>query len=354
MVVQRQNRGVELLDSGRQGQRPGRARDKLEFELSQFLKDVQDRASSSSRSRSSVGEQRKRVVDQLQLLQERGSSCARSSRQGTRSPGPGPVSDVPGVAAGCPVVRGGDSGCCSRRTASRSSAPRPMRRWRSTPRIPGPPTTPGPWRSRCRPRSRRPRRPGFADGCYDLLLILSQAVPTRPRACGSSTGRSGFARSRRPRTTSAAPSASSARATSPAGTARIEKPSQLEPVTALDYFLNGRELVLRRRFADAIRPSNTAVQADPDQTSAHLLLAVCYLNMRPEAVERRPGPVSTPASGAIPTWSGLYLMRALVSGEEGNQALEQGSPGAPDERRPPSRQDAKEPIVPRRPTTARP
>ena len=51
----------------------------------------------------------------------------------------------------------------------------------------------------------------------------------RPKDCGSSTGRSGFARRRPPRTTSAAPSASSARATWRAGTARIKKPAGSSP-----------------------------------------------------------------------------------------------------------------------------
>ena len=66
------------------------------------------------------------------------------------------------------------------------------------------------------------------DGCYDLLLILSQAA-NPPRACGSSTGRCGLPPERRPHTTSAAPIASSARATSRAATARIKPPRSSSP-----------------------------------------------------------------------------------------------------------------------------
>ena len=101
-------------------------------------------------------------------------------------------------------------------------------------------------------------------------------------------------------------------------------------MTALDFFLSGRELVLRRRFADAVRPLNSALQADPEKTSAHLLLAVCYLNMQPKALSQARTSLTT-CIRSHRDLVGLYLMRALVSGEEGNQALEKIAQAHPDE-----------------------
>ena len=116
-------------------------------------------------------------------------------------------------------------------------------------------------------------------------------------------------------------------------------------MTALDYFLNGRELVLRRRFADAVRPLNSALQADPENTSAHLLLAVCYLNMQPKALSQARTSLTT-CIRSHRDLVALYLMRALVAGEEGNQALEKIAQSHPDEAEAARlRQDAKEAIT---------
>ena len=74
-VVQLQNRGLNLLA------RADRANDRdeleqAEFELSQFLKDVKDQPKLEPIALQ-VGERRKRVVDQLHLLQERAAQAAR-------------------------------------------------------------------------------------------------------------------------------------------------------------------------------------------------------------------------------------------------------------------------------------
>ena len=58
------------------------------------------------------------------------------------------------------------------------------------------------------------------------------------------------------------------------------------------------------------------MQRDLDQTSAHLLLAVCYLNMRP----KRLSAARTSLNACIrshPDLVGLYLLRASIFGEEG-------------------------------------
>ena len=101
-------------------------------------------------------------------------------------------------------------------------------------------------------------------------------------------------------------------------------------MTPLDYFLNGRELVLHRQFADAVRPLNSALEPDPDHTSAHLLLAVCYLDMQPRALSQARTSLTT-CIRSHPDLVALYLLRALVAGEEGNQAREKIAQSHPDE-----------------------
>jgi eukaryotic-like serine/threonine-protein kinase len=183
-----------------------------------------------------------------------------------------------------------------------------------------------------------------ADACYDLLLIRSQAA--KP-----AEGLRILDRAVRPR-----PEATAAyhrrraecleRAGDLAGRDRENRhASRIAPVTAMDYFLNGRELFLRRRFADAVRPLNSALQLDPEQTSAHLLLAVCYINMRPQGLSQARTSLTT-CINAHRELMGLYLMRALVSGQEGNQALEKIAQSHPDEEEAARlRQEAKEAIT---------
>jgi eukaryotic-like serine/threonine-protein kinase len=158
------------------------------------------------------------------------------------------------------------------------------------------------------------------DSCYDLLLIRSQAaddpaeglrildraVRLRPEA----TAAYHFRRAE-----------CLERAGDRAGRDRENRAAELiKPVTAMDFFLSGRELALRRQFADAIGPLNAAVQDDPEQTSAHLLLALCYLNIHPKGLSQ----ARTSLNMCIKSHRdvmGLYLMRALVAGEEGNQVV---------------------------------
>ena len=172
----------------------------------------------SSRSARRVEAKQKWVGERLEA--QRLSAGGRA----TRSRGPRTLSEVPGPEPGRPVVRDG------LRSAEREG---PIRE------APGL----GPCRAdHLRPGSGGVRRgldpggavagrvAGYREGQGGRRLLQPALDPiaggrSRPRDCGSSTGRSGFARRRPPRTTAAAPSASSARATSRAGTARIEKPA---------------------------------------------------------------------------------------------------------------------------------
>src|SRR5262249_15159747 len=114
------------------------------------------------------------------------------------------------------------------------------------------------------------------EGCYDLLLIRAQAAD--PAEGLRILDR---AKHLHPAATAAYHRRRAdclARAGDLAGRDReLRAAAQFPPVTPLDHFLNGRELVFRRQFAEAVRPLRRAIQLDPDQTSAHLLLAVAHL-----------------------------------------------------------------------------
>ena len=160
------------------------------------------------------------------------------------------------------------------------------------------------------------------DGCYDLLLILTQeddaaeglkildrAIHLRPQATAAyhlrradCLGRSGDI-SGRDRETRAA--------------------EQTGPETALDYLLNGRELAFRGRFDEAITSLNMALQRDLDQTSAHLLLADLLPQQGTQTPERRqdqPGRLHQDQSGH---GGALPVARLDLSGKK------EARPGAP-------------------------
>jgi serine/threonine protein kinase/Flp pilus assembly protein TadD len=160
------------------------------------------------------------------------------------------------------------------------------------------------------------QRAAIREGCYDLLLILSQAAeqPAEGLRLLDRAARL------RPETTAAYHLRRAdclERAGDPAGRDRERRAAAaIKPATAPDYLLQGRELAWRRDFAAAIRSLNRAIELDPAQTSVHLLLAVCDLNVLP----KRPGEARTSLNACIgrhPDLVGLYLLRALASGEEG-------------------------------------
>jgi tetratricopeptide (TPR) repeat protein/tRNA A-37 threonylcarbamoyl transferase component Bud32 len=157
------------------------------------------------------------------------------------------------------------------------------------------------------------------DGCYHLLLILSQAAddPAMGLRILDRAARL------RPEPTAAyhlRRAECLERAGDLAGRDRESREAQERaPATPLDYFLNGRELASRGRFDEAIGLLQTAVQRDLGQTSANLLLAVCYSNVRP----RQLGAAMTNLDACIrshPDLVGLYLLRASIFGVQGSQA----------------------------------
>ena len=175
----------------------------------------------------------------------------------------------------------------------------------------------------------RAERSQVAEGCYDLLLdlsqhvepaaglrVLDQAVRLHPEPTAAFHLRRADCL---------------ARQGDQAGRDREEQLARkFPPVSALDHYLVGREHYLRREFPEALSALDTAVRLDPDQTGAQLLLALSEYNVRP----KRLGEARYNLGAVIhshPDLPGLYLLRALIQGEEGVQALATVDPQRPGE-----------------------
>ena len=94
--------------------------------------------------------------------------------------------------------------------------------------------------------------------------------------------------------------------------------SKLKPSTAFDHLLIGREQSARRQNREAIRSYLTAIQLDPNQLGAQLLLARLYFQT--DRYSEAKNSLNTCIHEA-PDLLGLYVFRALVSGEQGFQLL---------------------------------
>jgi tetratricopeptide (TPR) repeat protein len=173
-------------------------------------------------------------------------------------------------------------------------------------------------------------RARIIDGCYDLLLLLSQAVEPAPgrkildRAAALRPGPTAAYHLRR--------ADALARSGDAGGRKREEGLArQRPPATALDNFLIGREHLLAGQLPEATVALETATRLDPDQSAAHLLLAVASLNSEPKRLNE--ARVSLDACIRLhPGLVGLYLLRARVHGEEGNRARPGIDPRRPGER----------------------
>ena len=166
------------------------------------------------------------------------------------------------------------------------------------------------------------------EGCYDLLLILSEVeAPAQGLKLLDCAARL------HPEPTTAYHELRAfclGRTNDKAGQAREELLARsTKPTRAFDNLLIGREKFARgqRRgrghltpgdFREAIRSAESALQLDPNQLGAHLLLAVVQYN------SGRFSEAKTSLNacfGTAPELLGLYLFRARISGDEGSQAL---------------------------------
>ena len=172
-------------------------------------------------------------------------------------------------------------------------------------------------------------RTHVVDGCYDLLLLLSQAV--KPADGMRILDR---AVRLRPEPTAAYHLRRAdclARSGDRTGREREANLAQRRPpVTPLDHFLIGREHFQRRELTEAIISLDAAVRLDPDQTAAHLLLALCDYNVQPKRLNEARNSLGI-CIRAHPELPGLYLLRALFYGEEGNETLARIDPRRPEE-----------------------
>ena len=154
-------------------------------------------------------------------------------------------------------------------------------------------------------------------GCVDLLSMLSDAVePAERLKVLDSTLRLRSAPTAAYHLRKAALLFQSG---DKAGYTREEQIARaLPPATALDHLLIGREQLARAQYPDAIHSAQAAIRLDKDQLGAHLILAVA--RFKTERFGDARASLNTCIETA-PDLLGLYLMRTVVLGEEGNRAL---------------------------------
>ena len=173
--------------------------------------------------------------------------------------------------------------------AARGCATRPARRLAVYARDPKADEDAGAWPRRsptCSPDAEKRR---IVDGCYDLLLMLSEAV--EPAAGLKILDRAAAAAPRsRPRpTTSAAPSAWPARRRRRPGSARRSWPPA-GPRHRAGPLPDRPRAAAPGQWDEAISSLEAAVRLDPDQTAAQLLLAICEYNVQPRRLGEAPEP----------------------------------------------------------------
>lgn len=168
-----------------------------------------------------------------------------------------------------------------------------------------------------------------ADGCYDLLMVLSRSVePTAgvkilDRAAKLRPETSGAFHLRRADCLARAGELAASKK-------ELELASKAAPVTALDHLLIGREHTARRQWEEAIRVLETALRLEPNQASAKLLLAICEYNVQPRRLDEALSHLND-LIGTQSDLAGLYALRALVHGEHAYQTLSRIDRGRPAE-----------------------
>jgi tetratricopeptide (TPR) repeat protein len=159
----------------------------------------------------------------------------------------------------------------------------------------------------------------IAEGCYDLLLLLSQTAEP-------ATGLKILDRAARvhPEPTAAyhlRRAECLARLGDVAGGRREEELATRQPaLTALDHFLIGRERLIARRWEEAVESLKTAVELDRNLTAARYLLAIGYFQEQPKRLEEALSSVHT-CLQIHPDQVGLYLLEALILGEQRRHLL---------------------------------
>ena len=309
------------------------------------------------------------------LKQRERSPISRASSRGSRTPWPGSTataqaserlapgseagSDRRGASGSSAFLRPAQRGPALRRrvrrwhpamTAPRSSAPRPRGPGGLRAGPAGGRGTTGRWPTPCPTFSATPRRPQIAEGCYDLLLILSQAVePAAGLQILDQAARL------RPEPTAAyhlrRADCLAGLGDPAAATASRNWPGNRPPVTALDHFLIGRELSSTGEWRRGHRRARdgAAARPRPDRRPTS-----CWPSATTRSSPKRLGEALSSLNACIrshPDLVGLYLLRALIHGEEGTQPSPESTPSAPPRPRSLSGRPPR-PSRPPRPTTA--
>jgi tetratricopeptide (TPR) repeat protein len=161
------------------------------------------------------------------------------------------------------------------------------------------------------------------DGCYELLLVLAEAVAAqnpaqvdRALTILESADRLRPDHSRAYFLTKA--SCLALRNDQAGKDRQLKEAEKLSPKTAFDYFLTGQQEYKREQYADAIRDFEIALRHKPDHFWAKCLQAICYLRTaRLEAAK-------SCLNDCIETdrdFAWLYLLRGYASGQIGNRYL---------------------------------
>jgi tetratricopeptide (TPR) repeat protein len=175
-------------------------------------------------------------------------------------------------------------------------------------------------------------RPGIAEGCYEMLLVLAEAeaepLPGEdPRRQADRGLRLLDAAARlRPASTRAfhlRRAACLARIDDTAG-AKHERAlaAALEPASPFDHFHLGLERYDRGDGPAALREFDAVMQAQPNHFWARCLLSICQLN----AIPSRPGEARAGLTACLqqrPDVPWLYLLRGFASGQMAALSLQQ-------------------------------
>jgi eukaryotic-like serine/threonine-protein kinase len=167
-----------------------------------------------------------------------------------------------------------------------------------------------------------PEQAQIAEGCYELLLVLAEAIAQpRPGEDPKHQAERGLrlldqAARWRPEPTRAyhlRRAACLARAGDAAGEARARAEAErLRPTTALDHFLAGQARFKRGDWSAALREFEEALRLQPDHFWAQCLSAICALQTS------RPAEAKVGLNVCIrrePDLVWLYLLRSFASGQ---------------------------------------
>ena len=167
------------------------------------------------------------------------------------------------------------------------------------------------------------QRANVTEGCYELLLVLAEAVATQdPGQVDHALGILDSANRLRPgqsREYHLRRAACLARKKDRAAESReLALAEGVPPETAFDYFLSGQQEFKRNRFADASQDFEAAVRKNADHFWAKCLLAICYIQTkRFEAAKS----CLNDCIQTDPEFAWLYLLRGFASGQLGARYL---------------------------------